>query len=132
MTLNDAGILRVDMVSAVGVAGTDWDLLVSSGAVAAPDAGTFTIQLSGGGTGFDPGVNQSWKIMDGASVTGFDTNRFSVNTAAFTPMLHNGTFSITNDDANGDLYLAFQPSVEAADFFSVSPAGPTSRCAATF
>ncbi|MDD4117393.1 MAG: autotransporter-associated beta strand repeat-containing protein [Kiritimatiellae bacterium] len=125
VTLTDGGILRVDMPSAVGTAGTDWDLLVSSGALDVHDIGDFAIELAGAAAGFDPGINQSWKIMDGAAVWDFDENRFWIDDSRFEPATYNGLFSVTNDEAGDDLYLFFQPSVETADYFNATALNST-------
>ncbi len=77
--LTDGGILRVDMPNAVGAAGTDWDLLASTGALDVHDGGDFAIELAGAGADFDPGINQSWKIMDGTAVWDFDEDRFWID-----------------------------------------------------
>ncbi|MDY0145084.1 MAG: autotransporter-associated beta strand repeat-containing protein [Kiritimatiellia bacterium] len=120
VTLNDGGILRVDMPSATGTAGTDWDLLVSSDAIVVHESGDFAIELAGAAVGFNPGINQSWKIMDGTAMQNFHADRFWIDTSRFEPATYNGTFSVTNDEDHSRLYLSFQPSVESADLFSVT------------
>ena len=126
VTLNNGGVLRIDMPRATNTAGADWDLLAATGDIAVPGSGSFIIQLAGAGEGFNPGVNQAWKIMDGASVSGFDANRFSVDDEFFTPAIYEGTYGVSNDAAAGDLYLTFRPSVQDGGYFNVLPAGPTS------
>ncbi|NCD22882.1 MAG: choice-of-anchor D domain-containing protein, partial [Spartobacteria bacterium] len=126
VALNAAGTLKIDMPTAAGTAGSDWDLLEATGAVTVPASGQFIVWVTGAASGFVPGAGQSWKIVDAAAVNGFDADRFIVDTSGFAPELYAGTFSVSNDAANGDLYLVFVPSVQDPDYFGVAPNGPTS------
>jgi autotransporter-associated beta strand protein len=125
VTLNATGTLKIDMPNAAGAAGTDWDLLVANGTVSVPASGQFVVWVTGAASGFVPGVGQSWRIVDGPAVSGFDADRFIVDTSGFAPEIYGGVFSVSNDVDNGDLYLVFVPSVQDPDYFGVAPDGPT-------
>ena len=125
VALQSGGTLKVDMPSATGTAGAAWDLLAASGPISSPTGGVFAVWVTGAATGFNPAINQSWKIVDGSSVASFDAERFIVDTTGFEPEFYGGVFSISNDATHGDLYLVFTPSVHDADYFDVAANGPT-------
>ncbi|MGD9873215.1 MAG: phospholipase D-like domain-containing protein [Kiritimatiellia bacterium] len=111
LTLNGGGSMQVDISNVSGTPGTDWDLInASAGAVTAPASGTFTIYLNDvGSIGFSSVSAYSWKIVDGSSMSGYAVSDFTVNTAAFSPSLDGGSFSVTN--SGGDLFVSFSPPV---------------------
>ena len=112
LTLNDTGAMRVDISAASGSAGTDWDLITSSGAIAANASGTFTIYMVGTPTGFSSSSSYSWKIMGGTSVSSFSAGRFAVNTNSFLSAQDGGSFSVAN--VGNDVFVNFTPRTPAA------------------
>lgn len=110
LTLQTNGAMRVDISNVSGTPGTDWDQInAGSGSITvnATTTDRFTIQLNGNPTGWDNTATYSWRIVAAGSVSGFDTNKFTVNTSGFTPSLGGGMFSVTN--SGGNLFLAFFP-----------------------
>ncbi len=102
LRLENNGILQVDMSAMDGTAGTDWDVLTSSGAIVvnAADGNDFIIALKGNPGDF---VNtQGWTntIVTSGNLTSFATNKFTVNTTEFTPSLGSGTFVVNQDGNN--------------------------------
>jgi autotransporter-associated beta strand protein len=123
LTLNDGGAMRVDMSAAAGTAGTEWDLISSSGAIAANASGTFTINLYGTPTGFNAASSYSWKIMGGTSVTDFSAGRFAVDTNNFLSATSGGSFAVDQD--GNDIVLTFTPGVpDAPAALTATATGP--------
>ncbi len=111
VALRDGGSMQVDISNVAGTAGTDWDLISSSGAITPTPVGEmFTIVVNDeGATGFDNNQNYSWKIIGGASVGSFNAARFTVDATAFAA-LGGGAFSVANSGSDGvGLYLVFTP-----------------------
>ncbi|MBU1910370.1 MAG: autotransporter-associated beta strand repeat-containing protein, partial [Verrucomicrobia bacterium] len=108
ITLGAGGSLLVDISAANGTAGTDWDLLAGSGALTCNDSGIFTIRLKGDPAGFAAASNFAWKVMSGASISGYDMENFYVDTSDFVPDLDEGEFVVTRD--GNDLYVSFSTS----------------------
>ncbi|MDF7808623.1 hypothetical protein P4E94_14330 [Pontiellaceae bacterium B12219] len=84
------------------------DLLVINGSLTL-NGTSFQIAVSAPDIGFDAGVGQSWKIVDADSVSGFSSEKFSVDATAFAVNnpLGGGSFSVS--ETGGDLYLDFTP-----------------------
>jgi autotransporter-associated beta strand protein len=97
----------LDMTNAFGEAGRDWDL-IEADTIQLPASGTVTIKLMGTPAGFNPTESNSWRIMNG-TVSGFNPDRFAVDTSAFEAEVSGGTFSITE----GSLNLEYTPSPTA-------------------
>ncbi|MHC5112676.1 MAG: galactose-binding domain-containing protein, partial [Planctomycetota bacterium] len=83
--LEAGGTLRLDFGDVSGVAGTNWDLVDASAA-----AGTIENNVGGGSaftielhddllSGFEQTGNYTWTIIQGASVTDFEANDFTVD-----------------------------------------------------
>lgn len=119
-TLSGGGGLAFQFYDATGAAGTGWDLLSATGDLVAPASGTFTIRLAsassaagaaGDAVNFVNSATGSWKMMTtAASVTGFDANRFTVDTSGFSNALGGGIFSVSDTGLDGTgLYLVFTP-----------------------
>ena len=121
LALNDGGSLAVGMSNAIGTAGTDWDFVSVAGAISAPAGGTFTVDLNGSPSDFNPTAGYSWKIMDGASVSAFSTSRFAVNTDDFLPATDGGSFRVSQSGTG--IALEYEPRAPAAPGFSATPAG---------
>lgn len=123
LTLLDGGAMRVDISAASGTAGTEWDLITSSGAIAANATGTFTIQLHGTPTGFNAASSYSWKIMGGTSVSDFSAGRFAVDTNNFLSATSGGTFAVAQD--GNDLVVTFTPGIpDAPGSLTATATGP--------
>ena len=74
----------------------------------ATESDRFRVEIVGDGTGFDAEDPWSWKIIDSASglVTGYQRNKFTVDTSNFGGDLQGGSFMVT--ESGGDLYVEFQ------------------------
>ncbi|MGD9613688.1 MAG: autotransporter-associated beta strand repeat-containing protein, partial [Kiritimatiellia bacterium] len=107
LTLNDGGAMRMDISAASGTAGTEWDLISSSGAIAANASGTYTIYIYGTPTGFSASSSYSWKVMGGTSVSDFSAGRFAVDTNNFLSATSGGSFAVAQD--GNDLVVTFTP-----------------------
>ncbi|WP_191963356.1 beta strand repeat-containing protein, partial [Flavobacterium luteum] len=103
-----------DITNVAGNAGTNWDLLTSSGVIdiAATSGSPIVINLSGNNsTGFSSCTSYTWKIAGGSSITNFAANKFIVNTASFAPSF-TGTFSVSNTVNDINLvYTAASPTI---------------------
>jgi autotransporter-associated beta strand protein len=89
MTWNGGGIYNWQLGSANGTAGTDWDLISSTGSlsIGANSTNKFIIAASTNNStnGFDPNAQRaSWKIAEfGGGITGFASNSFNITTSGF-------------------------------------------------
>jgi hypothetical protein len=115
VTLASNGVLQVNFSAMTGAAGTDWDVITVAGGagtytVTAVDGSDFIIALKGNPT-FDNTQGYTNIIVDAGTASGFDPNKFTINTAEFSPPLGGGSFSV--DAAGGDLRLIFTPAAAA-------------------
>ena len=114
------GSLVVELASATGTAGVDWDLWRVHGALAVASGATansrFTVSLATLDAGnqaaalasFDAARAWQWRIVDTDSgITGFDPARVALDTQGFLSPLAGGTLRLAV--ADGDLYLQFSP-----------------------
>ncbi|HMP73413.1 MAG TPA: autotransporter-associated beta strand repeat-containing protein [Kiritimatiellia bacterium] len=107
LNLGAGGGYTFDISNVSGTPGTHWDLVAASGAINVNGSGIFTIFVAGNPTGFSATSPYSWVIMSGASVAGFSSARFDVNTSSFTPNLAGGEFSVAQSGNN--IVLEFTP-----------------------
>ncbi len=105
-TFNTSTQYTFDITNVAGTEGAQWDLLTSTGTITinATSGSPVTIRLTGTPAGFSQCSNYTWKIAGGASIASFAANKFTVNTASFTPTF-TGTFSVTN--TGNDLNLVY-------------------------
>ena len=102
--------LDVDMTSATGTAGADWDFVNMTGGLAltASSGNLFNINLNGTPSGFDGANNYSWLIARAnGGITGFDPGAFNVSTNGLGVDTAGGTFFLTLANGNQDLFLNF-------------------------
>ena len=136
LTLPGAGTYRWEVTNATGTAGTDYDQikLGSSGnqtaSITASSGSRFNIEVdSNSGTpgNWNANTNFAWTIIDGGTLSGFDTNVFSINTTSFTPSISGGFFALENVSGDLMLYYIGEPASSAAsvNFSSVSDTGLT-------
>jgi fibronectin-binding autotransporter adhesin len=123
LNLATGGVYRVDLANMNGIAGVNWDLVTASGAITltSTPASKFVVKPVYGTAalpGFGFLTDSAWKIADGASVVGFDPAAVTVDTAAFAPAIYGGTFSVSNDVDNADLYLVFTANPDATPNFT--------------
>ena len=130
------GTFLVNLNDVNGAAGVGFDQLLLNGNGATPNsnlavsatAGTFTIDLDGPGTGFDPSQAYSFTIVDAADVTGatptdpFDPSSVVVDASGFAPSLAGGSFSVV-ESSGGNLDLVFTPVPEPATLGLLGMAG---------
>jgi autotransporter-associated beta strand protein len=95
ITLNGGGAYNWQLMNAGGTAGSDWDLIASTGAltIGANATNRFTINLStvqnqagtaGTASGFVSSQNYSWRLAEfGSAISGFDANFFTLNATGF-------------------------------------------------
>jgi len=114
----------VELSSATGSAGVDWDLWNISGALtleASPTTnGRFTISLAsllddspGQAANFDPHRDYDWSILHAdAGITGFDASKFAVDASGFKNDLAGGHFFLQS--TSNDLSIHFSPVPEPA------------------
>ena len=119
----DAGYLLEMKTDGTGSAGFEWDKLMINGllSIAATSADPFEISLvtmSDSSTPgllavWDPNVPHNWAgfVTTTGGLTGFDADKFVINTAGFQNPL-NGTFSVTLKGTNLD--LVYTPIPESA------------------
>ncbi|MGB4848927.1 MAG: autotransporter-associated beta strand repeat-containing protein, partial [Saprospiraceae bacterium] len=106
-TFNANATYKFEISNATGVAGTDWDKLVSTGAIDV-SASPITIDLTSISiSNFNNANPYTWIIASGSSITGFNAGNFTVSTTNFSPTLAGGTFSVTQ--TGNDLNLVFTP-----------------------
>lgn len=119
-TWGAGGSYLVELASAAGTAGVDWDLWCIDGLLDITAGSTansrFTLSLqtlgadgaAGPLAGFDPQRAWQWLIVDtDGGIRGFDPARVSLDTAGFGSALDGGSFSLVMHD--GDLVLQFAP-----------------------
>jgi len=116
LTLDDNGSLLFEIDNATGVAGTNWDLLVSSGSTTldSTNVNPFNVLLDGTAANFNNANSYNWLFLDASStLAGFASNLFAVNTSGFTNGLGGGSFSVLRGDSvggdNTQLFVAFTP-----------------------
>ncbi len=108
-TFNANSTYKFEISNATGVAGTDWDKLVSSGAIDVT-ASPINIDLTSISiVNFNNSSSYTWLIASGTSIVGFNTANFNVITTNFAPPLAGGTFSVTQ--VGNNLVLVFTPLV---------------------
>jgi autotransporter-associated beta strand protein len=103
VTLNGGGVYNWQLWNAGGAAGTDWDLLKSTGALTIGAGSNFTINIStvqnqagtaGTASGFVNSQNYSWRLAEfGSAISGFNSNFFTLNSTGFQNSLA-GSFSL--------------------------------------
>lgn len=114
------GAYLVELASAEGTAGQDWDLWrvdglldITAGTTANSRFTLSVLTLDAGGApgalaGFDPLRAWSWQIVDtAAGIAGFDFARLTLDTSGFASATAGGSFSLAL--SGGDLYLQFAP-----------------------
>ncbi len=112
LNLEKNGAMQVEITDMTGTAGTSWDLVVVGGGsgvcnINAIDGNDFVIAVRGNPANFNNTQGFTNVIVDAGSAPGFAANKFTVNTAEFTPSLGAGEFSVAN--IGGDLALVFTP-----------------------
>lgn len=119
-TWGAGGGYLVELASAAGTAGIDWDLWRVDGLLDITAGSTsnsrFTLSVqtldtagaAGPLAGFDPQRAWQWLIVDtDGGIRGFDPARVSLDTTGFGSSLDGGSFSLVMHD--GDLVLQFAP-----------------------
>jgi hypothetical protein len=91
-TWNDGANYKFDISNVAGTAGTNWDLLTSTGAVDV-STGNYTIDLTGNPTGFSNTASYVWTFLTASGITGFSSSRFTVLTTNFTAAF-TGVFTV--------------------------------------
>jgi autotransporter-associated beta strand protein len=109
-TWNSGAKYKFDISNVSGTAGTNWDLVTSTGAINV-SAGSYTIDLTGNPTGFTSSTIYNWTIATGTSITGFNAANFTVTTTNFTPTV-NGNFTVTQ--SGNSLVINYTPTGLAA------------------
>lgn len=120
-TLQPNGRMQVNFSAMTGTAGTDWDVITVGGGsgtytVNSSAGNEFVIALKGNPT-FDNTQGYTNIIVDAGTASGFNTNKFTITTAEFTPALGGGSFSL--DAEGGDLRLIFTPAAAASPDIAV-------------
>ncbi|NTW32265.1 MAG: hypothetical protein HGB12_06530, partial [Bacteroidetes bacterium] len=93
-TFNSNSTYKFEINNATGTAGSNWDKLVSTGAVNVSGS-TINIDLTSLSiSNFTSSTSYIWTIASGTSIIGFNADNFSVSTANFAPGLGGGTFSV--------------------------------------
>jgi hypothetical protein len=118
------GAYSWEINNATGTAGVNWDRLALSGAltISATAASPFTLRVIGlDGTGLTGAVanfnntkSYSWSLLGATSISGFATNKFTIDTSAFAASnaLAGGVFSVVQSGTS--LNLVFTPVPEPA------------------
>lgn len=108
------------LTDGTGTAGTDWDLLSITGSldltgVAAGGVDFNLVTMASASTpglltSWDPNVSHTWAgfVTTTTGITGFDPNKFSIDTTGFQNTL-NGAFSVVQNGSNLDLQYAVVP-----------------------
>ena len=117
LTLGQGGQASFDLVNASGVAGTGYDTIAVTGTanVTATSGNPFQInfQSINPGTGtpglatFNMSQTYQWTLLSAASLTGFSTTDFTLNTASFANSLGGGAFSLSSNATS--IFLNFTP-----------------------
>ena len=148
-TLAPGGNYNFEISDATGTAGTNWDVLSATGALAvtATAESPFIINLwsrssiaptvDGNIANFDPAQSYAWTIAQGfGGINGFDPSFFSVVTTAsngtggFSNSLGAGGFSV--GVSGTDLQLLFSPSAGPTDIVINVPSGSQTQSQAGY
>jgi len=106
-TFNANSTYSFEISNATGSAGTDWDKIVSTGAIDV-SASPITIDLTSLSiVNFNNMLPYTWIIAHGTSITGFNAANFTINAANFLPPLGGGSFSVTQTGI--DINIVFSP-----------------------
>ncbi|MSU23622.1 MAG: PEP-CTERM sorting domain-containing protein [Opitutus sp.] len=119
-TMASAAIFAFDINNAVGIAGTNWDLLSISGALnfTATPAAPLTLNLTslttantaGLLTNFNAATAFSWQFVSTTGgITGFSAGAFQYNTSQFQNSLAGGSFGVSQSVDGKNLFLNFSP-----------------------
>ena len=134
------GSYEVEMTSATGAAGVEWDYTDITGNLTinatnnAGDSGKFTITLVNVGASalpdnFSAATSNSWKIAEvtdgGSSVAGFTTDKFRVVLSNFTPT-PSGTFNVVLNGKAVELMYAPLACTTTDASFAVDKTNPDS------
>lgn len=119
-TWNTNGAYALQMSSATGTGGSDWDLVSITGnlTIAATITNAFTVQvntLSGGAPGqaanFNNTLAYQWPIATvTGSIIGFDATKFIVDASQFQNATGSGKFSVKLSSDQKSVNLVFTPS----------------------
>lgn len=137
-TWSGGGIYVWELNSALGSAGTNWDLLdvTETLTIQSTLANPFIVQIhsldSTGQPGaledFDPTQTYSWIIASAGNVAGFSSEAFSVNTSNFVNVPGSTRFSVTSDGTN--IYLTYSAVPEPATYGAIIALGLLTLAAA--
>ena len=105
-TWSAGAIYTMDISALTGTAGTNWDLLTSSGAITLPASGNVTVNITSTATGFSNSTSYTWKFLTGTSIANFNAANFIVNASGFTGAT--GTFSVSKPNAT-ELDIVYTP-----------------------
>jgi autotransporter-associated beta strand protein len=97
---NGGGIYNWQLGNATGAAGTGWDLINSTGSLTinASSGSKFVINAANdSGSGFAPGATSyKWQMANfSGNITGFSTDKFTINTTGFNGTSGLGAFSVS-------------------------------------
>jgi autotransporter-associated beta strand protein len=100
MTWNGGGIYNWELGNTTGTAGTDWDLISSTGSLTinATSGEKFVINATNdSGSGFDSqATSYKWQMANfSGNITGFSTDKFAINTTGFNGTSGLGAFSVS-------------------------------------
>jgi autotransporter-associated beta strand protein/T5SS/PEP-CTERM-associated repeat protein len=100
MTWNGGGIYNWELASVSGTAGTDWDLISSTGSLTinATTGDKFVINAANdSGSGFALGATSyKWQLANfSGNITGFSTDKFTINAIGFNGTSGIGAFSVS-------------------------------------
>jgi autotransporter-associated beta strand protein len=111
LTFNNSSSYTFNINNVAGTAGTNWDLVNTTGAinVNALSSNPVTIFLNGNPAGFNPCQSYTWRMATGSGgITSFAANEFTVNTTGFTPTF-SGIFSVAQ--SGNDINLVYTPAL---------------------
>ncbi len=113
VTLASGGKYLCGLASTTNSPGTNNDWLTASGAltVSATSGSPFVLKpVASGLAGWNNQTNYAWTLLTAAGgISGFATNKFSVDTSAFTNNLGGGSLSVAQSGNN--LQLVFTPKI---------------------
>ena len=114
---------NVDISALTGTAGTDWDLVTSTGAITLPASGNINLNVTSSASGFVTTTAYAWKIITGTSISNFNASNFTINPSGFTG--YTGTFKVTQPNSTEiDLvYTPLNPTLTVNSLSSVSLSG---------
>lgn len=120
ITINGGSSYTFDISNVAGTAGTNWDLLTSTGAItiSSTSSSPTTIYLVGNPTGFESCSSYTWKLAGGTSVVSFLAEDFVVDTSSFTPSFA-GVFTVSK--TGNDLNLVYTSTSTSVGAASSSP-----------